>query len=1106
MREVLAPVRRPWHPCRRQRRRARPGRARRGRCANWPPTSALDVAVGHVEGDDLLPRLGDLRAAGHAFAHLDTGQPLADLRGPALSPRTPTSAAGASPRRCGAAPQVVVTGRVTDARLVVGPAAAHFGWARDDWDRLAGAVVAGHAIECGTQATGGNYAFFTEVPGVEHPGFPIAEVHADGSSVITKHAGTGGRVDVGTVTAQLLYEIGGPALPQPGRHRPLRHHRPRRRSAPDRVRIAGVRGTPPPPTSKVCVNALGGFRNRRDVRAHRAGDRGEGRPRPAPTRPRCSAPRPLDLVDWRLVRARPRRRRRQRRGDRDLTLHGPPPRPGARSVARFAGACVELGLASYPGFTVDRAAGDAEPFGRYWPALVPADVVDEVAVLPDGTREVPDRQTGAAPRRRPRRRPRGHAAPPTPSPAPAPDAGRRADAAAAARYAGRGAFSGDKGGTRTSACGSATRPTTRGCSGSPAPPTPSGRCCPRRPSCPSRSTTCPTCRGQRRRPRPARRRGRLARRDPTRRPRGWASTCASRLGRRAGARPPRRGSARRPVARPARRCRSAARCRRRTAGRAGRGSRPRRGRERLASDATVATRCARSSVEQELPRRPRQLPSPGGQPPRALGGPFDRRGRRARCRRRRGAAPSRWNSAEGSSTGVRVQRDGVEVAARREQPPGQVELVDDHVFDAAAGRPAGRAAAGRGRGHAGGAAAKGSRSMIAPAARWTAATCWHSGRPRSQVHDGSRSSRRGSSRTPSRPRGPPPRPRAGRPSSSAAVNRSSSARESVASLPRRRRPARSTGSRPGTGSARSSRTIPRTTPGIDDDVARRAPTGRPCPRCTRRALAAPARRAPRATAAPTSDRRRAGRRHRARAAAHAHGRRGWRSASAGPAGWRRRAVVLVVLVGEVVGRQRHELAQLVVVEFGDPGLARLDDGVGERAACGRAASAMRSSMVPAVTSVWTVTARVWPMRWTRSVAWSSTAGFHQRSKCIDVAGPGEVQARCRRPAARRAGSGARPRPPGSGAPSRRVAAAAARRAGTAARAARARRSGGATSSSPISRNWVNTSARSSLSTISPRISVARASLPERSASRPASPCRRGRSRRAGTGPGGCRSA
>src|SRR5690606_24340596 len=153
----------------------------------------VDAAVAHVEGDDLRARADEL----------GFGKP--------LTANAYLGAWGiAECLRAGA--DVVITGRVTDASLVVGPAAAHHGWRREDYDALAGAVVAGHVVECGAQATGGNYAFFparAEVPDLRHPGFPIAEVHADGSSVITKHPGTGGAVTAGTVTAQLLYEIAG---------------------------------------------------------------------------------------------------------------------------------------------------------------------------------------------------------------------------------------------------------------------------------------------------------------------------------------------------------------------------------------------------------------------------------------------------------------------------------------------------------------------------------------------------------------------------------------------------------------------------------------------------------------------------------------------------------------------------------------------------------------------------------------------------------------------------------------------------------------------------------------------------------------------------------
>lgn len=227
----------------------------------------LTVRVGCVTGDDITPRIGELAAAGEPFTNLDTGETLAEA---GISPLTASAYIGGQPISAALAARadIVVTGRVTDAALVIGPAAWWHGWdyeaaARGDQamrDALAGALVAGHVIECGAQATGGNYAFFRDVPGLEHPGLPIAEVAADGSSVITKHDGTGGMVTVGTVTAQVLYEVGAPqyvnpdvvarfdsfAVEQVGR---------------DRVLISGTRGEAPPERLKVAMNYLGGFRN-----------------------------------------------------------------------------------------------------------------------------------------------------------------------------------------------------------------------------------------------------------------------------------------------------------------------------------------------------------------------------------------------------------------------------------------------------------------------------------------------------------------------------------------------------------------------------------------------------------------------------------------------------------------------------------------------------------------------------------------------------------------------------------------------------------------------------------------------------------------------------
>src|ERR1700722_11049720 len=215
----------------------------------------ISVNVAHVEGDDILDRLGVLQAGGDTLPHLDTGRPLAEAGSDPVSANAYLGGFGIALALAGGA-DVVVTGRVTDASLVVGPAVWRFGWSRTDWDRLAGAVVVGHVIECGTQTTGGNYAFCAGVPGLEHPGFPIAEMAGDGSAVITKHPGTGGLVSVGTVTAQLLYEIGGPLYANP-------------HGGAGVARTEEAQGVGQPP---------GRIPQHDDLRAHRPRHRGEGVP------------------------------------------------------------------------------------------------------------------------------------------------------------------------------------------------------------------------------------------------------------------------------------------------------------------------------------------------------------------------------------------------------------------------------------------------------------------------------------------------------------------------------------------------------------------------------------------------------------------------------------------------------------------------------------------------------------------------------------------------------------------------------------------------------------------------------------------------------------
>ena len=223
----------------------------------------LHPKIACIDGDDIMARLAELQTAGEALVHVDKGISLKDG---GLVPITANAYFGgwgiAEALERGA--DIVVSGRVADASLLMGPAAWWFGWKRNDWDKLAGAAVAGHIIECGAQATGGNYSFIEEVPSFLKVGYPIAEISADGSSVITKHPGTGGLVSVDTVKAQLLYEIKEPTYLTPdvsARFDTIKMTQ----EAPDRVRITGVLGSPPPETTKVCINCLGGYRNSTSV-------------------------------------------------------------------------------------------------------------------------------------------------------------------------------------------------------------------------------------------------------------------------------------------------------------------------------------------------------------------------------------------------------------------------------------------------------------------------------------------------------------------------------------------------------------------------------------------------------------------------------------------------------------------------------------------------------------------------------------------------------------------------------------------------------------------------------------------------------------------------
>ncbi|MGW4635925.1 acyclic terpene utilization AtuA family protein [Nocardia sp. NPDC004415] len=323
----------------------------------------LDAEIAYVEGDDLVGRA----------AELDLGQPL-----------TANAYLGAwGIVEClNSGADIVVTGRVTDASVIVGPAAAHFGWDRTDYDALAGAVAAGHVIECSTQATGGNFAFFTELGDLGRPGFPIAEIRRDGSSVITKHEGTGGAVTVDTVEAQLMYEIQGARYAGPDVTTRLDSIT-LSQEGPDRVLISGVTGEAPPPQLKVSLNTLGGFRN--EMSFILTGLDIEAKAELAQRQLESWLPdRPAELT-WTLARLdRPdAETEEQASALLRCVVRDPDPNKVGRG---FSSVAVELALASYPGASFTALPGAGSPYGVFTPGFVDAHEVPHVAVLADGTR------------------------------------------------------------------------------------------------------------------------------------------------------------------------------------------------------------------------------------------------------------------------------------------------------------------------------------------------------------------------------------------------------------------------------------------------------------------------------------------------------------------------------------------------------------------------------------------------------------------------------------------------------------------------------------------------------------------------------------------------
>lgn len=341
----------------------------------------VQARVAVVEGDDLSARLDGIQSEGGGLANMDTGTKLAEAGSAPLTANAYLGGWGiATALEAGA--DVVVCGRVTDASLVLGPAAWWHGWGRRDWDRLAGAVVAGHIVECGTQCTGGNYPFLDELPPGGLPGFPVVEVDADGSCVVTKQTGTGGVVNVGTVTAQLLYEIGDPAYANPdvvARFDTIQLAQ----EGPDRVRVSGARGAPPPDTLKAALNFHGGYRNTMTMVLTGLDVPGKAALAERLLFESLGGREEFGEVDVQLVRSdrEDAPSNEQAAALLRVTVKDDDAEKAGR---RFTDAVVQLALSSYAGFFATTPPGAATAFGVYWPVLVPASAVDQQVVLPGG--------------------------------------------------------------------------------------------------------------------------------------------------------------------------------------------------------------------------------------------------------------------------------------------------------------------------------------------------------------------------------------------------------------------------------------------------------------------------------------------------------------------------------------------------------------------------------------------------------------------------------------------------------------------------------------------------------------------------------------------------
>ena len=334
----------------------------------------LNLKVAYIDGDDLIPRLDELNKEGELLKNIEKDIPLSGYEKKPVTANAYFGAWGIKEALDKGA-DVVVCPRVTDAAVVIGPAAWKYNWSRDNYDALAGALAAGHIIECGAQATGGNYSFFQEVPSFSKMGYPIAEIFEDGSFTITKHPGTGGLVSVGTVTAQLLYEIGSPAYMNPD---VVSHFDTLKitQEAENRVHVSGCRGSSAPKTHKVCINLAGGFRNGTEILLTGLDIEEKAKLVTDSIFENVGGKEQFDKVDVQLHRTDKENPDSNEQAQASLRISVMSQNPDL--VGRlFSAKIVELGLANLPGWT---GRGGSVPSGHYieyWPALVDSKFITE---------------------------------------------------------------------------------------------------------------------------------------------------------------------------------------------------------------------------------------------------------------------------------------------------------------------------------------------------------------------------------------------------------------------------------------------------------------------------------------------------------------------------------------------------------------------------------------------------------------------------------------------------------------------------------------------------------------------------------------------------------